>query len=48
MGWRHADARRFTGSLSDLLILRRAMPQDWIFLTSALFANSAGLVHFQR
>lgn len=48
VGWRHADSRRFTGSLSDLLILRRAVSDDWIYLYSALLANSADLIRLQR
>ncbi|MBK8800458.1 MAG: hypothetical protein IPN71_00085 [Fibrobacteres bacterium] len=48
VGWRHSDARRFTGSLSDLLILRRAMSEDWIQLYSALSANPTELVHLSR
>lgn len=48
VGWRHTDSRRFTGSLSDLLILRRAVSDDWIRLYSALLANPDGLVRLSR
>ncbi|MBK9576867.1 MAG: hypothetical protein IPK50_03200 [Fibrobacterota bacterium] len=48
VGWRHTDSRRFTGSLSDILILRRAVSDDWIRLYSALLANPAGLVRLSR
>lgn len=48
VGWRHADARRFTGSLADLLILRRAVSDDWISLYCALLSPSTDLVTLQR